>query len=286
LLELSRSFLLLVCSIVPSSAQTFDVLIVESSKDLTVYDAFQKSVSEDLVERMLPSFAPVKVLDARHTLNDGLTRCMKVEFGGVPFYFLTGDNDTPSLKRPKAVVRRFSRKSFYNDTVSIVVGRQITFWDPLKRTSRHVRDGEHFVRYFSEQGQTYAGWISENPEYGWLTLISAQEGKTWRRLKSGVQASALSRATVERIVERLRQANRTLAEIHGALSRQSGKSFPKPHWTVESRKESIICALEPVELASSYHASVEAMAAALQTYLIGSGYDAIPFGNKIEIRKR
>ena len=268
-----------------SVSQTYDVLVIEKTGLLNCYDEFQKSIPPDLLNRILPPFVPIKIVKNQETLGDGVTPCMKAEVDGSTLYLLTDEKYLLSFRKREGTVLTYRDKSFIGDTIEILKSGYWSLVDPLKRTRKTLPAGEKFMRAFSDGGMTYVKWLADSVEFGWLSLPGALKGKTWRVVVAGIDTTGLSPAMVDRLLIRIQQANRALAEIYALLSQESGRLMTTPQWVVSFRKRTITCTLEPSEAALSYKESLSALSAALQTYFLGSGYEAIVVGNKIEIRK-
>ena len=291
--SLAGSRMALVCSLlsllfaVPSSvvAQTFDVLIVEKPQLLTVYDSFEKSFSFT-GKRIFEPFVPLRILQVRNLMSDGITACMKVELEGRTLFLLYDENDKLAGLAHLGEAKTFRNKVFHGDTVEILLSAQLIFREPDKKRANRLEAGDLCVRYFDEDGTVYVKKLGVHATYGWTSLPPRQEGKWWRVVRSRRTQNGLSAVIVERLTQRVKEANEALSQIYSQLASETRKKLPAPQWSVKAKAESITFMLQPPSSAHSYRTSIAALTETLQTYLLGSGFDASAVENRIEVKRR
>ena len=271
---------------VPTRAQTSDVLIIEKTDRLSLFDAFQRSVTKRAVPA-IPPFTPLRILRSREILNDGITPTMKIEADGVIFYLLCDGAGRLVGRNSLGMVRTFVNCRWIGDTVEVLRSSRVMFRDPVQKTSRPLPAGEHLARFFEDNGSVYVKRLSRSPAYGWTSLPMNQEGMGWRIMRSGLTSETLPTGVLDRMNERVRQANQNLLQIYSLLNAESGKRLAPPQWRVRARTPGLyIVDLVPASSAASYSQSLLTLASAFQTYLLGTGFGATTSRNTIEVRRR
>ncbi len=266
-------------------SQTFDVLIVEKPDHLVVYDAFQQSLTS-LHETPLQPFAPIRILILRDVLNDGITTCSKVDVDGEIFYLLRDERGQLAGSKNLGILRVFQHVRSIDDTIEVIGSRQIAIQDPFGQMRRFLSAGEHCVRFFEFAGGIYAKRLRSQAEYGWLRLPLAGKGRSWRVVSPELARVDLSPMIRDRVIEKIKDVNLAYSEVYSLLGKESIKKFPVPQWQIESTNTSMTCVLRPAAAASFYRQSIQILSATLQTYLLGTGYEALVQRNAIEIKKR
>ena len=271
--------------ITPVVSQTFDVVIIEEPHHLIAYDAFQQSLAS-LQLAVLQPFVPMKILKAHDVLGDGLTSCMKVDVDGNIFFLLSDDSGRLVGGNKLGTVKTYERKVFLQDTITILVSRKIIFKSFADGSQSSLAAGERCVRYFENAGSVYVKRLGKDPAFGWIRVPGAEEGSWWKIVRTASVPLELSSALRERMNGRILQVNQTLAQIYAVLNRESGKRLKAPQWYVDPHAESLSFVLLPESALNVYPQSVEALKTSLQTYLLGTSYNAFMTGNKIDIKSR
>lgn len=271
--------------ITPVISQTFDIVIIEKPRYLTVYDAFQQSLTSSQLTVLQP-FIPMKILKTNDVLGDGFTSCMKVEVDGNIFFLPNDDNGRLAGWDKLGTVKTYKRKVLLQDTITILVSRKIIFQSSAYGSQSYLTVGDRCVRYFENDGSMYIRRIGKNPAFGWIKTSGTEEGSLWKNVQMAEVRSEFSQALRERIYGRIQQMNQTLAQIYAELNRESGKRLTAPQWYVDPQAESLSFILIPDSAISIYPKSVETLKTSLQTYLLGTSYNVFVTSNKIEIKPR
>jgi hypothetical protein len=271
--------------ITPVISQTFDVVVVEKPRYLTAYDAFQQSLASSQLLLIQP-FVPMKILKTNDVLSDGLTSCMKVDIDG-DIFFLLNDESGRLLGWDKlGTVKTYKRKDFLQDTIAILVSHKIIFQSFADGSRSFLTAGDRCVRYFEDAGSVYIKRIGKDPAFGWIRTPGGEEGNLWKNVQIAEVRSEFSSALHERIYGRIQQVNQTLAQIYTMLNRESGKRLTAPQWYVDTKAESLSFILIPESAINLYPKSIELLKTSLQTYLLGTSYNVLITGNKIDIKPR
>jgi hypothetical protein len=271
--------------ITPVVSQTFDVIIIEKPHQLIAYDAFQQSLASSQLAVLQP-FVPMKILKAHDVLGDGLTSCMKVDVDGNIFFLLSDNSGRLVGWNKLGTIKTYERRIFLQDTISILVSNKITFQSSTNGSQSPLAAGDRCVRYFENAGSVYVKRLRKDPAFGWIRAPGAEEGSWWKIVHTASVRSEFSSALRERINGRIRQVNQTLAQIYTVLNRESGKRLTTPQWYVDPHAESLRFVLLPDSAIIIYPKSVEVLKTSLQTYLLGTSYNAFIVGNKIDIKPR
>jgi hypothetical protein len=271
--------------ITPVVSQTFDVVIIEEPHHLIAYDAFQQSLASSQLAVLQP-FVPMKILKAHDVLGDGLTSCMKVDVDGNVFFLLSDNSGRLVGWNKLGTIKTYERRIFLQDTISILVSNKITFQSSTNGSQSPLAAGDRCVRYFENAGSVYVKRLRKDPAFGWIRAPGAEEGSWWKIVHTASVRSEFSSALRERINGRIRQVNQTLAQIYIVLNRESGKRLTTPQWYVDPHAESLRFVLLPDSAIIIYPKSVEVLKTSLQTYLLGTSYNAFIVGNKIDIKPR
>ena len=279
------TILLTAIFITPVISQTFDVVIIEKSRYLTAYDAFQQSLASSQLAMFQP-FIPMKILNTHDVLSDGLTSCIKIDVDG-NIYFLLNDDSGKLVGWDKlGMVKVYKRKTFLQDTISILVSRKIIFQSSADGSRNSLTAGDHCIRYFENDGSLYLKRIGKDPAFGWIRTSSTGEGSLWKVVHMTAAQSEISLALHERIYGRVQQVNQTLAQLYAMLNRESGKRLTAPQWYSDPNAESPSFILIPDSAISIYPKSVDLLKTSLQTYLLGTSYNVLVSGNRIDIKPR
>jgi hypothetical protein len=282
---LVRTALLAVFFFTPIISQTFDVILVQNPGYLRAYDEFQQSLASSQLA-MIQSFVPMKVLNARDVLSDGITHCMKVDIDGDIFFLLNDNSGKLAGWNKLGAVRIYKRKFILLDTIKVLVSHKIIFESFPDGSQSYLTTGERCVRYFEDGGSVYIKCIGKYPVFGWIRISGTEEGSLWKKVHTEEVRSEFSPALHERVYERVQQVNRTLAQVYSVLNRESGKRLTAPQWYADSESESTSFILIPDSAVRLYPKSVELLKTSLQTYLLGTSYNVLVTGNKIEINPR
>lgn len=266
-------------------SQTFDVLIVEKPEYLSVYDSFQRSLTSRRASALRP-FVPIKILKTHDLLGDGLTPCMKVNIEGDDYYILRSDNGNLSGWRDLGEVKTFKQRKFIDDTIAVTISGRLQFQPVIGNAPLTLKNGDHCVRYFDNDGAVYVKKLELHPSFGWIKLSEAQEGTLWKTVRSMPAATILSQPTRDRLKEKIEKMNHTFSEVFSLLSKETGKRLAVPQWHIDSSATTMTCILLPAASAGPYRQSIDALTATLQAYLLGTEYDAMPEHNRIEIKRR
>ena len=266
-------------------AQTHDVLLVENPEHLIVYNSFQQSLTAKQQSAILP-FAPIKILKALDLLSDGMTPCMKVEIDGEAYFFLRDESGKLVGLTKLGMVRSFSSASFIADTIEILASNVISLQNPSTGVRSPLVAGDQCVRYFVNAGAVYLKQMGARPRFGWGILPAANAGSWWKRVNTQIVRQRLPAAAYERIVARIHQLNQSLSRLHVILAKESGKAPTVPQWTLRQSGPVLECSLQPKKSIEAYRRTTAELAGSLQTYLIGTGYEAVQSGRGIEIRPR
>jgi hypothetical protein len=271
--------------ITPAISQTFDVVIIEKPRYLTVYDAFQQSLASSQLFMFQP-FVPMKVLKTHDVFSDGLTNCMKVDVDGNIYFLLKNDSGRLAGYDKLGTVKTYKRKAFLHDTITIFVSRKIIFQNSADGSRSFLTASDRCVRYFEDAESIYIKRIGKDPAFGWISAQGTQEGVLWKIVHIAEGRSEFSSSLRERIYGRVQSVNQTLAQIYTVLNRESGKQLIVPRWYVDPQAELLSIFLIPESAVSIYPKSVELLKTSIQTYLLGTGYNVLITGNKIAIKPR
>jgi len=271
--------------ITPVISQTFDFVVIEKPRYLTVYDVFQQSLSSQQLALIQP-FVPMRILNARDILSDGFTNCMKVDVDGDIFFLLSNNNGKLEGWNKLGAIRIYKHKTILQDTIKILVSRKIIFEKFADGSRTYLTTGDRCVRYFEDGGSVCVKRIGKEPEFGWINIPNAGEGSLWKNIHIAEVQSDISSSLHERIYGRVQQVNQTLVQIYAMLNRESGKQLKAPQWNADSQAEWLSFILIPESAINTYPKSTELLKTSLQTYLLGTGYNVSITGNRVDIKLR
>ena len=269
----------------PAVSQTYDIILIEKPRNLTVYDAFQQSTTSSQLSDFLP-FVPIKILKARDILGDGFTRCMKVEIGGKIYFLLIGEEGRLAGWNKAGEIKTFKDKECLDDTITVLVSQKIPFRNYVNGRQSYLSAGDRCVRYFRHDGSIYVQLIGKNQKFGWIKTGGDEEGKIWKIVQKAALQPELSAALRERITGRIQQVNRTLTQIYSMLNTETRKGIAVPQWQKDPRSEIMGFVFMPEKAVEVYPQSVEILKSSLQTYLLGTNYNVVISGNRMEIKQR
>lgn len=269
----------------PAVSQIYDVILIEKPRSLTIYDAFQQSTTSSQLSNFLP-FVPMKVLKARDILGDGFTRCMRVEIDGKTYFLLIGEEGRLTGWNKAGETKTFKDKECLADTITVLASQKIAFRNYSNGRQSYLSAGDRCVRFFRHDGSIYVKLIGKDQKFGWIKTSSGDEGKLWKIVRTAASQPELSAALRERITGRIQQVNRTLMQIYSVLNKETSRGMAVPQWQQYPQSEILGFVFIPGKAVEVYPQSVEILKSALQTYLLGTNYNVIISGNRMEIKQR
>ncbi|MBI3003901.1 MAG: hypothetical protein HYY49_00620 [Ignavibacteriales bacterium] len=171
----------------------------------------------------------------------------------------------------------------FRDTVEILA--TTTFRSVDRKKQDILAAGERCIRFFSDAELIYVKRLGKDSGFGWTSLAARGEGKSWKVTHLAWAQTVLSPLIVNRMTQRIREVNLTLSKIYTNLGQESGKRFLPPQWRIDSTTTLPTYIYEPATAARFYARSIKELNAVLQTYLLGTGFDAVRADNRIEIKR-
>ncbi len=282
---LRKAFVVSVVLVPLAFSQSFDFLVIKNTNHLVIYDSFQQSLASSQGPAIRP-FAPMKILAVRDLLGDGLTRCMKVDVDGEVFYLVRDDSGKLAGWKDLGYVTTFQGRKYIGDTISVLASNRITLQKTEKDEGIMLAAGDRCIRYFDQGGSVYVKKLGIQPAYGWISLMRFDRGRLWQMVRPVPVQMDLSQMLRDRVIGRIKEINEMFMEVYGLLGKETGKKFPVPQWSVDSSTAVLSCVLMPATAVRFYPRTLTELSAALQAYVVGTGYDVHAVENRIEIRKR
>jgi hypothetical protein len=282
--------LYLVFNIVIAHAQsqtgTSDVLFVQEIGALQILNKYQQKPSPDELKE-LPRDAPIVIVQARTTLGDSYTPCMKVKIEGDTYYLLTNSRGEP-LNLDKALLRKWYRsKRIANELVEIV-GKKKYFVLSFDRSKKYVFERNRDLTWiFSDGNDAYVRIPGIPSRYGWIALRFNQEGSLWR-IKHPERPQQVDEQAIvfNRIVEKVEQTNKTTASLFAFFNRQTGRRKAAPRWIVSTDNGRLKCEFSSAFGTAPFQGSARMFADELRTILIGSEYRLQTTDGMMEISRQ
>ncbi|MFH0989435.1 MAG: hypothetical protein V1799_05390 [bacterium] len=266
------------------ASQSADLLLVEKTEKLVVYNSFQQSQKKQ--PAALQPFRPIQILNAYELLSDGITPCMKVEIEGEIYYLLLEKKGELADLKMLGFTKLYSSKKVFSDTVEILASKRMAIRHVLTKQRIALKAGERCVRYFAEKALMYVKKLGTPSLFGWMECPPGREGTWWSRLLTREKFSALPLLAQKRITGKMKEINTKLLQLHGMFTAETAKKISPPQWQVRQTDSTLTLSLLPEGAAAEYRQSMSALLGTVQTYLLGTGYDAVLKSNSIEIKCR
>lgn len=273
-------------------AQTADFLIVENPRELVIYDKFQQRI-DARQENPLAPFQPLQILDADGYLSDGFTPCIKVQAGNALFFLLAGENRQLLHAERAGFHRVFGNCALLRDTVEVLASQALFIThnpapESAPRAQRfYLEKGERLLRLFAHRSRIYVKRAGGEPQYGWSNLANESRERTWRVYrKTAAVAESIPPEIVQKIENRIAEANRVLAELFALLNAQTGQRRTPPHWIIEVEASRLRCILEGAPSPDAFPESAGQLANHLENALLGAPYRVTQRQGDLEVRRK
>jgi hypothetical protein len=272
---------------VPLSARfqtSTEYLLVEHVERLLVYNRYQQHISKE-EQRMITPFVPMKILDAKATLNDDFTPCLKVEIQGSVFFLLQNDVREFPNKSKLGFVHIYNHAALVNDTIRLT-SSTITFTSPDQKKNRLMQKGNILIRCFRDKKNTFVKLNGLRQEYGWVVLPdrNKEEYIVLSAKERSDPGYFLSNEIQKRIQSKLAEANRTLNDLFAYFNSETNARKAVPRWRFVVLDQQYVCMLEPEEYTERYAESTRYLAGDIDNILHGTNYTTVSAPGKIEIR--
>jgi len=261
---------------VPALAKNIsaDFIIVENSQALTIYNRYEQALPRSRPRFFLPN-TPFRILETKAFLSDGLTSVFRVELLGRSFFILTDEQGKIVGQGNAGYIKRFKNCTLIEDTVRVTPSGSVLFArsrKALKNNGRRLQSGEELVRIFKYKN-TYYIQILSNRRFGWCK--SSPKGLC-QKIRASTKPAALGlRADlIDKIQNKLQQANRRYQKFFNWFNRRQDKQIQAPQWQVKQRNGTVRFVLSGSAAVSYLKMSTGILIEEINRLLSGRPYSA------------
>lgn len=251
-----------------------DFLIPENPAALEILNRYEQPLAPG-EKGGLPRFAPLRSVEEKALLGDGITSAWEVRFEGHPYYLLRGDGagDPPGVRRYRGCRVLDAREASAGTDIRCSQGAK------PGGGPRLLRKGQTVQPVFAHGGQAYVKIPGAKTEYAWCPAggpfvpkemagrEAAGRGQaataTGKALDSGLQAL---------LGARMASANAAYASYTGAFNKLTGESRQPPRWDCAFSPEGMDCALAGDLPPGNLEKSTAVLAEDLRTGLAGRAF--------------
>lgn len=258
------------------------ILLVEHPDRFILYNKYQQRLTS-AEYRSLPTVMPMVVLREQDRLNDGLTPCVSVEFGGSPFFLQREVGGGFSQRAAGGTVTYYRDAALLDDTVALVRGSALRLYPADRTREQTLAPGTQAIRVFSSGGRTFVRLLSGARPAGWVSLAGSSDWKIVREIGT-IRASG--ETARQRLTPLIDEANRVLTVIHTRLAREANLRSTAAAFRLVMESDTLRCTVVPSALSRSYAGSLAAMLPAMERALGGTGLQPTLAGGAIVIPLR
>lgn len=272
--------IIVLLAVIGPGAMSADFLIVERPDELHVLNVYQQEATREERHTLVP-FEPMKVVRLDELLDDGFTRCMRVEVAGKQFYFIKEHDGT--LGGKAGLVRTVNGVAVM-DTVRILTPVRLT---PIRSTPVVLQKGTLVVRLFRERNATYCRTIGPPLTFGWIAFGGLKEGHSWKIVKAESNgATSISPPVVRKIRSRMAETNTVLNKLYAFFNARNHDRRVAPRWNVFASDRELLCTLDGSPTVAAFEQSTIFLANEIERNLLGSGLQVTYSPGRIEIKPR
>ena len=255
-----------------------DFLILEDPASLEILSRFEQPLTPGEKKEILP-FAPLKIIEEKTVLGDGITSATEVSYEGRAYYLLGGGG----VANPPAM-RRY-RKCQSQDGEEKLAGADIRCSRGAAPGGRSatIRAGDALQAVFTYETQSYVKKTGAKAEYLWCPASGPFVAK---EKDPAIVESGLGQGLQSLLGTRLESANATYASYTQAFNQLTGDSRQPPRWDFSFPRGGMHCRLEGDLPSDALAKSTAVLVHELRNSLTGKPFDVTSEKGEIKISPR
>jgi len=228
-------FLLLSIYIIPQliSAQNADFLLVENPSELTIYNKYQQSISDQFRDQLVP-FTPFQIIEEDELLSDQISHASRVIFND-NIYFILKDEENNYISDDKEYFRVFKNCELIGDTIKILRNDRVAIFSKpeyLNHKNQHTEliQNRYCSRIFKFKNLYFLKAAGDSIIYGWTQL--PHDG--WQ-VSHEIRASlnVIPEHLVSRLKIRIDSANQDYENFFNHFNKKYNRINQIPYWNLE-----------------------------------------------------
>lgn len=251
------------------SGKSADFLILEDPASLEILSRFEQALTPAEKREILP-LAPLKVVEEKSMLGDGITPAMEVAYEGNAYYLPRKgwDDKPPAVRRHRGCRAEIGEEKLAGSDIPCTRGAA-----PGGRSAT-LRAGEALQAVFTCGSQTYVKKTGAKAGYLWCPAGGPFVAKT-KGAETG--EAGLSPDQQSLLRSRLESINATYAGYTRAFNQLTGESRQPPQWKCSISRDGMHCGLEGGLRSDELEKSTAVLAKELDNNFIGKPFD-VTFG--------
>lgn len=234
-----------------------EYLLVSNPAALTMYNRFEQRVDPSSVGIHHSNF-PFLIESANDTLSDGFTACYRVSVGGQNYFLVQQGRGQLQNKENLGEVRLIRNVHSKNDSVEILLDRQIKMYSGLRWNTESsnetiLKAGEKVTRVFRSGVYWYVQRHNAVPVFGWIRFRNTGWKIIQRSKSTNNELNEAEVQIVKRIVEK---ANDVMQRSFNYFD----PSKQAPRWNILRQSQGLIVSLAPKSLTDQFLSSTEQLA--------------------------
>lgn len=260
------------------AGKSIDFLVLEDPASLEIMSRYEQPLTSMEKRRILP-LAPLKIIEEKMVLGDGITSAMEVEYEGHAYYLPRGG----WAEKPPAMRRHRGCQS--QDGEEKLAGADI----PCSRgaasggRSATLRAGDALQAVFTCGTQSYVKRMGAKAEYLWCPAGGPFVAK---EKSPAISETGLSPAMQSLLGSRLESANATYADYTRAFNQLTGDSRKPPRWDCSFSPGGMRCRLEGGLRSEDLEKSTAVLIRELRNSLTGKPFDVTFEKGEIDVSPR
>lgn len=261
-LVVSGLFLLLPST---GAGESVDFLILEDPASLEILSRYEQTLTSVEKKEILP-LAPLKIVEEKTVLGDGITPAMKVNYEGHAYYLLRGGwaESPPAMRLYRGGQSHEGEEKLAGADIHCTRGA-----GPGGRSAT-IRAGDALQAVFTYGTQTYVKKTGAKAEYLWCPASGPFVAK---EKSPAISETGLGAGMQSLLGSRLESANATYASYTRAFNKLTGDSRKPPHWGCSFSQGGMHCRLEGGLRSDDLEKSTAVLVHELRNSLTGKPFD-------------
>lgn len=245
-----------------------DFLILEDPASLEIMSRYEQPLTSMEKKKILP-LAPLKIVEEKTLLGDGITPAMEVEYEGHAYYLPRGgwDEKPPAIRRYRGCQSQDGEEKLAGADIHCTRGAA------SGGRSATIPAGDALQAVFTCGTQSYVKYVKKTgakAEYLWCPA-----GGPFAAKEKGpaISETGLSPGMQSLLGSRLESANATYASYTQAFNQLTGDSRKPPHWDCSFSRGGMHCRLEGGLRSGDLEKSTAVLVRELRNSLTGKPFD-------------
>lgn len=260
------------------AGKSVDFLVLEDPASLEIMSRYEQPLTSMEKKKILP-LAPLKIVEEKTVLGDGITPAMEVNYEGTAYYLPSGGwaGKPPAVRRHRGCQSQDGEEKLAGADIHCTRGAA-----PGGRSAT-LRAGDAVQAVFTCGTQSYVKKTGVKAEYLWCPasgpFVAKEKGHA-------ISETGLSPGMQSLLGSRMESTNATYARYTQAFNQLTGDSRKPPHWDCTFSRGGMHCRLEGGLRSDDLGKSSAVMVRELRNSLTGKPFDVIVDNGEIDVSPR